>query len=341
MKIEEDVNLTKYNTFRINVKTKYYIKCINDIDIINAINFGIKNNLIILPLGYGSNILFTKNFKGLIIHILTQGINIIKENENEIYIQVKSGEKWNNFVKFCIKNKFWGIENLSFIPGSVGASPIQNIGAYGVEVQEMIESLRALKIKYNKHLNYFFFTKKDCQFSYRDSYFKKKEGKKWIITDITFKLLKNMNNQRISYKSMEDALNKKNINNPTIENIYNIIKQIRKSKLPDYKKIGNAGSFFKNPIINNKKYKILKNQYYDLEGIKMNEGFKISGAYLIEKLGFKGIKINNYGIHSYQSLVLVNYSDANGLDILKFSKKIKNKILNEFGIKLEEEVNIV
>lgn len=339
--IQEDFKLKKFNTFGIDIKTKYYVKCISDKEIIESINFGIKKKLSILLLGKGSNILFTKNFEGLVIHIDTRGIKIIKETKKEIYIQVKSGENWHHFVLFCVNKEYGGIENLSLIPGSVGASPIQNIGAYGVEIKEVISSLNAIKIKINQKIKYKTFNNKECKFNYRDSYFKNQGKNKWIITDVTFKLKKQNHQIITSYETVQQMLNKQKIINPTIKQISQTIIKIRKQKLPNPYKIGNAGSFFKNSTINIQQYNMLKKKYHDLEAFTTKKGIKISTAYLIEKIGFKGLRINNYGVHSEQPLVLINYSHAKGNDILNLSEKIKQRVWEKFGIVLQREVNVI
>lgn len=209
MNIEENFNLKKLNTFRIDVQARYYIKCYTDHEIMRSINYGIKNNLPILCLGLGSNLLFTKNFEGLVIHIATKGIKIIEETQTEVYINVKSGENWHQLVLFCTKNGYGGIENLSLIPGSVGASPIQNLGAYQVEVKHVLVSLNAIKIELNDKVKYITFTNSECAFKYRDSYFQNEGKNNWIITDVTFKLTKK--NHRIidSYGMIQKILKKK------------------------------------------------------------------------------------------------------------------------------------
>lgn len=342
MIIHENFNLKKLNTFKISVLTKYYIQCSTDYEIIQSVNFGIKNNLNLLCLGGGSNLLFTNNFKGLVIHIITSGIKIIKETKSEIYIQVKAGENWDQFVLFCIQHKYGGVENLSLIPGTVGASPIQNIGAYGIEIKDTIISLNAIRIEIKNKVEYINFSNYECRFNYRDSYFKKIGKNNWIITDVIFKLTKKNHRIITSHSLIKEKLNQKKIINPTISNIRDIVKEVRMDKLPNLDRIGHAGSFFKNPIISTTKYNILKKKYIDLIGFKFGDNtIKVSAAFLIEKIGFKGFRINNYGVDIKNSLILVNFSDAKGIDILNFSNKIIQKIWTKFGIILEREVNVI
>lgn len=341
MKIEKKINLKKFNTFKIDVNSTYYVKCIHDQDIIYSINFAKNYNLSILPLGRGSNILFTKNFQGIVLHILTCGIKIIKETANNVFIQVKSGESWNNFVCFCLKNGYGGIENLSLIPGSVGGSCVQNIGAYGVEIKDVIVSLNAIRIELIDKLKYVNFKKYQCNFDYRDSYFQKEGKNKWIITDVIFKLTKKEHTIFSSYEILKKQLQQKKILHPTIYNISDTVINIRNNKFLDLYKFGNAGSFFKNPTIDLDHYNLLKQQYSDLNGFKVSNGIRISAGYLIEKIGFKGFRINNYGVHTHQSLFLINYSNAKGIDIFNLSEKIKKKVLEKFDIILSKEVKIV
>lgn len=341
MNIQKNFNLKKINTFKIDVTTKYYVKCINDQDIINAINFSKKYCLSILPLGKGSNILFTKNFKGIVLHILTSGIKIIKETEDFVFLQVKSGECWSDFVIFCLENGYGGVENLSLIPGSIGASSIQNIGAYGVEIKDVIVSLNAIKIELIDKIKYVNFKQHQCNFDYRNSYFQQEGKNKWIVTDVIFRLTKRNHKTCFFYKDLKKKLEKNNILYPTIYNISDAVINIRTSKLPDLNKFGNAGSFFKNPIIDLEKYNLLKKKYYDLNGFKVYNGIRVPAGYFIEKIGFKGLRIGNYGVYANQSLFLINYSNAKGSDIFNFAQRIKKQVLEKFNITLLTEVNLV
>lgn len=341
MNIKKNVNLKKINTFKIDVKTKFYVKCVNDQDIIQSINFAINHDLLLLPLGKGSNILFTKNFPGIVLHILTCGIKIIKETDNFVFIQVKSGESWSNFVSFCLKHHYGGIENLSLIPGSIGGSAIQNIGAYGVEIQDVIVSLNAIKIELIDKIKYVMFKKSQCNFGYRSSYFKQEGKSKWIITDVTFKLTKKNHKIFSSYQILQKKLQEQNIVVPTIQNISDIVINIRNNKFLNVNKFGNAGSFFKNPTIDIKQYNLLKTKYYDLKGFKVNNGIRVSAGYFIKKIEVQGVKMDNCGIHPQEPLIVINYSNAKGSDIVNLSKNIKKAVLEKFNIILSTEVILV
>ena len=289
-------------------------------------------------LGGGSNILFKNNIVKPIIKIEIRGIEIEKENDNEIFISVGAGENWSNFVDWCVKRDYGGIENLSLIPGNVGSAPIQNIGAYGVELESVFYSCNAISID-EKQLKKF--KNEDCQFSYRNSIFKEKLKNKYIITNVVFRLTKLNHKLNISYKPLKELLHKENISKPTIKNISDLVKQIRQSKLPDPKIIGNCGSFFKNPIVSRKKFESLKLKDSLIPYYLIDEGeYKIPAAWLIEKCGFKGIIDGKTGTHKNHSLVIINQGGATGKEIYNFSQKIKKSVLKKFNILLEEEVNI-
>ena len=289
-------------------------------------------------LGGGSNILFKNNIVKPLIKIEIRGIEIEKENDNEIFISVGAGENWSDFVDWCVKRDYGGIENLSLIPGNVGSAPIQNIGAYGVELESVFYSCNAISID-EKQLKKF--KNEDCQFSYRNSIFKEKLKNKYIITNVVFRLTKLNHKLNISYKPLKELLHKENISKPTIKNISDLVKQIRQSKLPDPKVIGNCGSFFKNPIVSRKKFESLKLKDSLIPYYLIDEGeYKIPAAWLIEKCGFKGIIDGKTGTHKNHSLVIINQGGATGKEIYNFSQKIKKSVLKKFNILLEEEVNI-
>ncbi len=337
MKIQKNISLKPFNTFGINVSTKYFaeIKHIADIDVLrrNAI-FNEKK----LILGGGSNILFTQNFDGLIIKNSITGKGIIKENESAVYVKVNAGENWHQFVLLCVENNWAGIENLSLIPGNVGTSPMQNIGAYGVELKDVFHSLEAYNIKTAQIET---FTHSQCQFGYRESIFKKALKNKYIITSVVFKLSKK-GKINISYGAIEKVLEEKNISSPTIKDISNAIISIREAKLPDPKKIGNAGSFFKNPVINISHFEKLKKAFPNMVSYPISKTkVKIPAGWLIDNANWKGKTYNNeFGVHKNQALVLVNYNNAKGIDIYNLAKQIQEDIFKKFEIELEMEVNI-
>tara|TARA_B100001750_G_scaffold133463_1_gene106115 strand:+ start:7588 stop:8586 length:999 start_codon:yes stop_codon:yes gene_type:complete len=329
----KNYSLKNYNSFRVNHKANFFLKIENDkslIDFLSDKKFKNEKKLII---GGGSNILFTKDYEGVILYSCIKGIHILEENDNHIKLKVGSGENWDDFVKFCVNKNWYGIENLSLIPGSVGAAPIQNIGAYGVEIKDYIYDVNGIDLKNNLKKTY---TNKSCDFEYRDSIFKRELKNNFFVTEVTFILNKNK-------KFTLDYSELKNINgqNLTIQNVRDKIIEIRNSKLPDPKLLANAGSFFKNPVINIKIAKNIKEKYNDFKYYQINESMvKISAAWLIEKSGWKGHKEKNIGVYNKHALVLVNYSSENGKDIKILSKKIKESVLEKFNVTLEKEVNI-
>jgi len=329
----KNYSLKNYNSFRVNHKANFFLKIENDkslIDFLSDKKFKNKKKLII---GGGSNILFTKDYEGVVLYNCIKGIHILEENDNHIKLKVGSGENWDDFVKFCVNKNWYGIENLSLIPGSVGAVPIQNIGAYGVEIKDYIYDVNGIDLKNNLKKTY---TNKSCDFEYRDSIFKRELKNNFFVTEVTFILNKNK-------KFTLDYSELKNINsqNLTIQNVRDKIIEIRNSKLPDPKLLANAGSFFKNPVINIKIAKNIKEKYNDFKYYQINESMvKISAAWLIEKSGWKGHKEKNIGVYNKHALVLVNYSSENGKDIKILSKKIKESVLEKFNVTLEKEVNI-
>lgn len=335
MELKTDVSLKKYNTFGVEAKSKKFCE-VSSID--SLIEIVSQNKLPLLILGGGSNILFTKNFEGLVLKNNIQGIELLKEEGNDVYLKVGAGENWHDFVLFCVENNYGGIENLSLIPGKVGASPMQNIGAYGVEVKDVIVEVEALNIR---NLSVRTFSNKECEFGYRSSIFKTTEKGNYIITSVIYRLSK-VPRVNTSYGAIESELKRLRINNPTIKQISQAVINIRNSKLPNPAEIGNSGSFFKNPIVSlNVKNKLLA-EYPSMPHYLQTTGeFKIAAGWLIELNGWKGKRINNYGVHNNQALVLVNYGGAEGKDILKLSEDIIQSISKKFEIILEREVNII
>ncbi len=312
---------------------------INSIEDFSAIDPNIRKKDIII-LGAGTNMLFKSTFiEKPVFKIQIKGIKIYKENENEVYVSVGAGVNWDDFVLWCLDNNFGGVENLISIPGNVGGAPIQNIGAYGREVKDTIVSCEGLFIKNLKQKT---FTNSECNFNYRTSVFKDKLKNLFAITKVNFVLTKNNHLIFSEYESVKSLLKNHNITNPSIIDIANIIKEIRDFKLPNYKVIGNAGSFFKNPIIDKEKFEKLKLNFELIPSYYIDESnVKIPAAWLIEACGYKKIIYNNVSVHSNQSLVIVNLGNAKGVDIYTFSQNIKKSVLKKFDILLEEEVNIL
>lgn len=338
MNIIENYPLLKLNTFGVDVKAKYFVSINTINELIELTKTNVFKDLELLILGGGSNILFTKDFDGLVILNNIKGKEIIDQNQQSIFLKIGAGENWNELVMYCVDNGWGGIENLSLIPGNTGTAPMQNIGAYGVEIKETFIELEALEISSGKIVK---FNNSDCEFGYRESVFKNKMKNQYIILNITLELKKNpvLN---INYGEVKAILESQNIKNPAIKEVSNAIISIRQSKLPDPKKIGNSGSFFKNPIVSLNQLQLIKKKYPNVVNYEINENeFKIAAGWLIERAGWKGKKFNNYGIHEKQALVLVNYGLANGMEIFELSEKIILDIKDKFGITLEREVNII
>ncbi len=337
-KIQTNISLKPYNTFNIQVTTKHFVSIENTNQLKDIINNNLYKEMPKLILGGGSNLLFVNNFQGLILKIDIKGIEKIKETKNYIYIKAGAGENWHTLVEYCLDNNYAGIENLSLIPGTVGAAPIQNIGAYGIELKEVFHSLDSIEIESGGNKS---FTKNECKFGYRDSIFKNKLKNKYIITYVTLKLRKKPK-LNLKYGAILETLSKMGIETPTIKNVSNAVIKIRTEKLPDPSQLPNAGSFFKNPEISKDDFEKLKNKFHDIPAYKMKQNImKIPAAWLIEKSGWKGKKIKNVGTHNKQPLVIINYGEATGQDINNFAKQIQLAVKAKFGIYLEEEVNII
>ena len=332
---KKNFSLKNHNSFKIDVKAKEFIE-INSKEELIKLNELLKNEKILF-LGGGSNILFTKDYDGTVIHLNIKGINIEKENSDFSVVKANTGENWSDFIEFCLDNNLGGVENLSLIPGNVGSAPVQNIGAYGVELKDVFLSCEVFNTDDFSIKN---FDLSDCKFEYRNSVFKKK--KNLIILSIRLKLKNDNHSINTSYGGVNEELKKLNINNPTIKDISKVVCNIRRRKLPDPEQIGNAGSFFKNPIISKEKLNWIEKHHRDVPSYKIDRDyFKIPAAWLIETAGLKGKKFGKFGIHKSQPLVLVNYGGAKGEDIYKLSLSIKQIIKKIFKIELETEVNII
>ncbi len=337
MQIQNNVSLKPYNTFGIDITALQFYSISN----IKALKTVLKENTnqSLFIIGGGSNMLLTKQVDALVLHIDIKGIEIVSETEDTVIVKANAGENWHNFVQWCISQNYGGIENLSLIPGNVGAAPIQNIGAYGIELQSVFESCTATDIKTQTAKT---FTKKDCKFGYRESVFKQDLKGQYIITSVNFKLTKKNHNLSIAYGAIKNKLEQSHIKNPTIKNISEAVIAIRQAKLPDPKEVGNSGSFFKNPVISTTLFKTLQQNFPEIPAYPISEdAVKVPAGWLIEKAGFKGKRFNNYGVHHNQALVLVNYGDATGKDILKLAQLIQNTIKRLFNISIEIEVNIM
>lgn len=338
MLILENHPLLTLNSFAINVKAKYFTSIQSIIELEEVVNKNRKSlNEPLLILGGGSNLLFTKDFNGWVLKNDLKGIELIKEDANYFYIKAMAGENWHQFVQYCVDHNYAGIENLSLIPGNIGASPMQNIGAYGVEIKDVFYELEAYNIKDQQLVT---FNKSDCEFGYRDSIFKTRLKNQYIITGVCFQLPKK-SNYNTSYGAIEKELELMNISTPTIQAISTAVIRIRQSKLPDPSKIGNAGSFFKNPVITQAAFDALKLAYPDIPSFTNSHLVKVPAGWLIEQCGWKGYRKKDAGCYALQALVLVNYGKATGSEIYELSQEIINSVKIKYGIELEREVNII
>lgn len=338
MFIKDNYSLKDLNTFHIDVSAKKFIELSSADEIIQYFSSIYEDFSEYFILGGGSNVLFTKDYPGTVLHIKIDGINIIEQNDDFILVEAGAGVIWDDLVSHAIDNNFGGIENLTSIPGTVGAAPIQNIGAYGIELKDVFHSLKAVEIESGSIKT---FSNKDCRFEYRDSIFKNELKGKYIITSVRLKLSTNPK-INTAYKPVKEKIDELGYENPGIGDIRKIISDIRISKLPDPEVLGNAGSFFKNPVISIDSYNDLQKSFESIPSYKVNDQYiKIPAAWLIEKSGLKGLREGNVGTHKTQPLVLVNYGGVSGEEIVKFAEKIQNKVQNKFGIRLAPEVNIV
>lgn len=338
MIILENISLKPYNTFGVEARASLFAEMHTLQDIQTFLNTERYKGRPKLIMGGGSNILFTKDFEHVVMKISTKGIAKINEDSDFVMINAQAGVPWDEFVNYCLDNNLSGVENLALIPGNVGSCPIQNIGAYGVEAKDCIESVEVVDIK---NIQMYEISNKDCHFEYRDSIFKKELKDKAIIVSVTFKLSKKPK-LNIEYGAIRDELNKMNIFDPTIRDVANAVTNIRRCKLPDPKETGNAGSFFKNPSVQEKEFSKLKSSFPEIPSYTQPEGtFKIPAAWLIEQCGWKGFREGDAGVHEKQPLVLVNYGEASGNDICQLALAIQNSVKMKFGIRLDMEVNII
>lgn len=336
MKLAENFSLKNYNTFRIDAYVKYFGKFFSYVVLSEILREN--KNIQKMILGGGSNILFTKNYDGIILKNEIPDIDVIDEDEEFVLIKAGAGVNWHQFVIYCVNNNFGGVENLSLIPGNIGASPMQNIGAYGVEIKDVFHELEALYIE-DSVLQ--IFQNNDCEFGYRDSIFKRKYKGQFVILNVTFRLQKKPV-FNISYGAIEEELEKMKIENLSIKAISDAVINIRRSKLPDPELIGNAGSFFKNPEIDGHDLQALTRTESNMPYYKINDDrFKIPAGWLIEQCGWKGYRKGDAGCYEKQALVLVNYGNATGNEIYKLSEEIKQSVFEKFHIELEREVNVI
>ena len=339
MKIHENFSLKNHNTFGVAVSAKCFVEVSSVEELIEAHQYAKTQSLQTLILGGGSNILLTKNFEGLVIQLNLKGISEEVISENEVLVTAKSGENWHEFVQFCLGENYGGLENLSLIPGNVGTSPMQNIGAYGTEIKDTFVSCQVLNLETLELEN---FDAKKCNFGYRESIFKRAGKGKYIILEVTFKLTTKNHQIKTEYGAISSELKNLEIENPTIQEVSKAVITIRQSKLPDPKVIGNAGSFFKNPSISREQFLEVQEKYPEMPNYQNADLVKIPAGWLIEQCGWKGKQIGNVASHQLQALVIINATGkATGKEIFDFSTMIIESVKEKFGIELEREVNII
>lgn len=337
--MQENFSLKAYNTFGVDAKAKYFTEVHSVEELIESLKPLKSQPLPLLFLGGGSNVLFTQDFDGLVVQLNLKGISEEVINENEILVTAKAGENWHEFVIFCLNKNYGGLENLSLIPGNVGTSPIQNIGAYGTEIKDIFVNCKVLNLN---TLEVEEFDLKKCRFGYRDSIFKQEGKEKYVILEVTFKLTRENHIIKTEYGAIKTELENLGIQKPTIQDISKAVINIRQSKLPDPKIIGNAGSFFKNPTIPSTQFEDLKQKFSTIQGYPNGDFVKVPAGWLIEQCGWKGKQIGNVASHKLQSLVIINATgNASGKEIFDFSTMIIDSVKEKFGIELEREVNII
>ncbi|MDR6527494.1 UDP-N-acetylmuramate dehydrogenase [Chryseobacterium rhizosphaerae] len=337
--MQENFSLQPYNTFGVDTNAKYFTEVSNTEELKAALSYSTSHSLPLLFLGGGSNILLTKDFDGLAIKLNLKGISEENFNDNEVFVTAKAGENWHEFVMYCLHKNYGGLENLSLIPGNVGTSPMQNIGAYGTEIKDIFVSCQVLDLE---DLEVKTFNLEQCRFGYRDSIFKQEGKGRYVILEVTFKLTRKEHHVKTEYGAITSELKHLGIENPTIQDVSQAVINIRQSKLPDPKEIGNAGSFFKNPTIPLVQFEALQQKFENIQGYPNGDMVKVPAGWLIEQCGWKGKQIGNVASHKLQSLVIINATgNASGKEIFDFSTDIINSVKEKFGIELEREVNII
>ena len=337
MELQTNFSLKNYNTFGIEAKAREFVSVQNTTELRTVLEQNKSKKKFIL--GGGSNMLLTKDIDALVIHVDLKGKKIIKETDDFAWVESQAGENWHEFVIWTIDQKLGGLENMSLIPGNVGTTPVQNIGAYGTEIKDTFDSCEAMTIE-NQEMKTF--TKAECHFGYRESVFKNEAKDQYIITSVVFKLTKRNHKINTSYGDITAELAKNNITNPTLKNVSDAVIAIRKSKLPDPKDLGNSGSFFKNPILLKSDFEKIHQLFPEMKCYEISETeVKVPAGWLIEQAGFKGKRFGDAGIHKNQALVLVNYGNATGQEILNVSKNIQETVFKIYGISIEAEVNVI
>lgn len=339
MTVQENVNLRPYNTFGLAVTARYFVSLQTTDDLRLLLSSSTFRQLPHLILGGGSNVLFTDDFDGLVARMEIKGINVVAEDDEHVEMMVGAGEVWHEFVTYCVERNLGGIENLSLIPGTVGAAPMQNIGAYGVEVKDVVVAVEGVH-KDSGELRTF--SNAECKFGYRESIFKQEAKDRYIITRVRFRMTKRDHKLNVHYGAIQETLNRMNVSQPTISDISSAVIQIRRSKLPDPAQVGNAGSFFKNPSITADQFHALAEVFPNIPSFPSTEGLiKVPAGWLIEQCGWKGKRVDDIGVHPHQALVLVNYGGGDGIKIWNLAMEIRDSVIQKFAIALQPEVNVI
>lgn len=337
MEIQHNISLKPYNTFGIDAKAKHFVQINRIEDLRQALELQEYPEKFVIS--GGSNLLITRDIEALVLHINMKGIRIVRENKDEVVLNVMAGENWHHLVLWTLDKDYGGLENLSLIPGNTGTAPIQNIGAYGVELKDVFESCDAMEIASRKLVT---FTREACEFDYRDSFFKKQGKEVYIITSVTIRLRKRNHELHTTYGAIDKELQKNGIKNPSIHDVSRAVIAIRQSKLPDPNVLGNSGSFFKNPVLDKTEFLQFQKNHPEAPYYTVSPStFKVPAGWLIEQCGFKGKKFGDAGVHKNQALVLVNHGAATGAQILALAHRIQKEVQSKFGIKILPEVNII
>ncbi|SFR31842.1 UDP-N-acetylmuramate dehydrogenase [Robiginitalea myxolifaciens] len=337
MRIEHNISLRPYNTFGIEATASHFVP----VRELQTLKWALGRKDLPPPfiLSGGSNILLGGDLNALVLYIDNKGKQVVWESEDRVRLEVAGGESWHGLVLWCLEQGYGGLENLSLIPGKVGTAPIQNIGAYGVELKDVFHSCQAVALEDGSLRE---FDKSACAFGYRDSIFKQEAKGKYVIWSVTLELTKRNHQLNTDYGAITQELSTQNVHDPGPREISDAVIAIRRRKLPDPAEIGNSGSFFKNPVVNGDKYAELQGRYPEIPGYPQNDGTtKVPAGWLIEKLGFKGIRRGDAGVHKNQALVLVNYGEASGEEVYALAMEIQAAVRKEFGILLTPEVNII
>lgn len=337
MNIQHNVSLKEYNTFGIEATAHHFVEIASVDDLRAALQLAEYPERFLIS--GGSNMLLTRDIEALVLHINIKGIQVVREDEESVELKVMAGENWHDLVLWTLRHNYGGLENLSLIPGNTGTAPIQNIGAYGVELKDIFVRCEALEIASLKLIT---FTKEDCKFGYRDSFFKREGKDHYIITSVTLRLSKKHHQLNTSYGAIDAELEGKGVKHPTIQDVSDAVVAIRRRKLPDPAELGNSGSFFKNPVLSKSEFLEFEKNHPEAPHYNFSDtSYKVPAGWLIEKCGFKGKRFGDAGVHKNQALVLVNYGTATGKEVLDLSQKIQEEVLTKFGIRITPEVNII